>query len=81
MERCVMCTYGCREVVADGVDGLLVPARDADALAAAIGRLDKDPALCCSLGAAARNKALKEFDEKIVIERTMSVYHELIDRA
>lgn len=69
---------GCREVVIDGVDGLLVPARDADALAAAIGRLDKDPALCSTLGVAARNKALKEFDERIVIERTIGVYHELI---
>lgn len=72
---------GCREVVIDGVDGLLVPARDADALAAAIGRLDKDPALCNALGGAARNKALKEFDERIVIERTIDVYHELISRA
>jgi len=70
---------GCREVVMDGVDGLLVPVRDAVALAAAIARLQDDPALASRLGAAARAKALAEFDERIVIERTLAVYRELLD--
>ncbi|MGY0611542.1 glycosyltransferase family 4 protein [Luteimonas sp. A501] len=69
---------GCREVVSDGVDGLLVPVRDAGALAAAIARLHDDPELAARLGTAARGKALAEFDEKIVIERTMAVYRELL---
>lgn len=69
---------GCREVVTDGVDGLLVPAKDAAALAAAIAKLSEDPALCERLGAAARRKALAEFDERSVIERTLGVYRELI---
>src|SRR5690606_30915248 len=68
---------GCREVVTDGVDGLLVPARDAAALATAIARLQDDPELAERLGEAARAKVLAEFDEKIVIERTMAVYREL----
>ncbi|MET3008695.1 glycosyltransferase family 4 protein [Stenotrophomonas koreensis] len=68
---------GCREVVSDGVDGLLVPARDADALARAIARLQDDPELAQRLGEAARAKALAEFDERIVIARTMAVYDEL----
>ena len=70
---------GCREVVTDGVDGLLVPVRDADALATAIARLHDDPALASRLGAAARQHALDEFDERIVIARTQAVYHELLD--
>lgn len=69
---------GCREVVTDGVDGLRVPVRDADALANAIARLQDDPELAAKLGAAARKKALAEFDERIVISRTMDVYGELI---
>ncbi|MBD7988316.1 glycosyltransferase family 4 protein [Luteimonas sp. Sa2BVA3] len=69
---------GCRHVVTDGVDGLLVPARDADALARAIARLQDDPELATRLGKAARAKALAEFDEKIVIERTLAVYRELL---
>jgi glycosyltransferase involved in cell wall biosynthesis len=69
---------GCREVVTDGVDGLLVPAKDATALAGAIVRLQVDVALRARLGAAARAKALAEFDERIVIERTMGVYREVL---
>jgi glycosyltransferase involved in cell wall biosynthesis len=72
---------GCREVVTDGVDGLLVPVRDGKALASAIARLAEDPALCARLGAAARREALAEFDERIVVERTMAVYAELIAEA
>jgi glycosyltransferase involved in cell wall biosynthesis len=68
---------GCREVVSDGVDGLLVPARDSEALASAIARLCRDPSLRFRLGQAARQKVLAEFDESIVIEQTMAVYREL----
>ena len=69
---------GCREVVTDGVNGLLVPVKDAPALARAMARLHDDPALRARLGAAARAKALAEFDERIVISRTMAVYRELL---
>jgi glycosyltransferase involved in cell wall biosynthesis len=34
---------GCAEVVEDGVNGYLVPVRDARALAAAVARLVTDP--------------------------------------
>ena len=69
---------GCREVVTDGVDGLLVPARNPNALAAAIARLQDMPALAAALGKAARAKALVEFGESIVIERTIAVHRELL---
>lgn len=68
---------GCRSVVAHERDGLLVPARDSAALAAAIARLQDDPALARRLGGAARAKALREFDERVVIRDTMAVYDEL----
>lgn len=71
---------GCREVVTDGIEGLLVPPRDADALAAAIAQLQDDRALAPRLGAAARTKAMAEFDERIVIEQTLAVYRELTTR-
>jgi glycosyltransferase involved in cell wall biosynthesis len=69
---------GCREVVTHGVDGLLVPVKNATALARAIARLQDDPALRARLGAAARAKALDTFDERIVILRTMNVHRELM---
>ena len=69
---------GCREVVTDEVDGLLIPPRDADALAHAIGRLIDSPDLARRLGRAARVKALANFDERIVISRTLAVYQDLL---
>jgi glycosyltransferase involved in cell wall biosynthesis len=69
---------GCREVVTNEVDGLLVPLRNAEALAAAIARFHDDPELAVKMGQAAKTKALREFDERIVIERTLAVYDELL---
>lgn len=70
---------GCREVVTHEVDGLLVPVKDAKALANAIERLHLDPVWARQLGLAARARALKEFDERIVIRRTLAVYEELLE--
>lgn len=69
---------GCREVVEDGVTGLLVPARDSEALAAAIARLDQEPELRLRLGKAAREKALASFDEHVIFAQTLEVYREVL---
>jgi glycosyltransferase involved in cell wall biosynthesis len=69
---------GCREVVTNDLDGLLVPPRDASMLEEAIGRLLSDLALRERLGKAARAKALVEFDERVVIRKTLAVYGELL---
>jgi glycosyltransferase involved in cell wall biosynthesis len=70
---------GCREVVTHGVDGLLVRPRDAKALARAIADLQDNPSLAHELGHAAREKALLEFDESVVIQQTLLVYKEIVD--
>ncbi|MDE2225148.1 MAG: glycosyltransferase family 4 protein [Xanthomonadaceae bacterium] len=69
---------GCREVVTDGEDGLLIQPRDAEALASAIARLLDSPELAARLGNAARAKALDVFDEQIIIRRTLDVYRKLL---
>lgn len=69
---------GCREVVRHEVDGLRVPPRDAVALADAIERLVRDGDLRARLAAAAREKAVAEYDERLVVARTMAVYQELL---
>jgi glycosyltransferase involved in cell wall biosynthesis len=71
---------GCREVVtSDGFDGLRVEPRNARALADCIVRLDDDRELLLQLGHHARQKALRDFDERLVIQRTLDVYAELIN--
>ena len=71
---------GCREVVArHGVDGLHAEPRDARSLAESLTRLDDDRELLRRLGDNARQKALADFDERMVIARTIEVYSELLD--
>ena len=65
---------GCREVARDGVEGLLVPVRDPNALAGAITALMTDEAMRVRMGHAARERALEAFDEArvaaLIVERT-----------
>lgn len=65
---------GCREVVEGGVNGLLVPVRDAEALAEAIGRLLSDESLRDSMGEASRQKAVERFDVRNVAEIVLDTY-------
>ena len=69
---------GCREVVVDGVTGLLVPPRDHWALARAVARLLADRPLAAAMGGAGRARAVERFDEDLVIERTLKVYDRLL---
>ena len=71
---------GCREVVEHGVTGLLVPPRDAGALAAAIIQLAADPERCRQMGQRARALAEREFGLDAVVASTLNVYQELLER-
>ena len=65
---------GCREVVVDGVTGMLVPPSDADALAAAILRLLQDAELCERLGKAGRAFVEERFSDHHITALTFAVY-------
>jgi glycosyltransferase involved in cell wall biosynthesis/ribosomal protein S18 acetylase RimI-like enzyme len=69
---------GCREVVRDGVEGLLVPPRNPVRLAGAIERLLSDPSLRARLGAAARARARERFDERRVTDTIVDRYQVLL---
>ena len=68
---------GCREIVRDGVNGLLVPVRDGAATAAAIRRLIEEPELRRGLGARGREIALAEFSVERFVAETLAVYRTL----
>lgn len=70
---------GCREAVQPGESGLLVPPRDPDALAEALGRLLRDPGLCRRMGLRGRELAVERFSIQRVVEKTAEVYRELAE--
>jgi len=69
---------GCREVIRDGINGFLVPAKDPAALAAAIEALLKDPGLRAEFGAASRRLAEERFSDRKVVARILGLYAELL---
>jgi glycosyltransferase involved in cell wall biosynthesis len=64
---------GVREIVRDGVDGLVVPAGDVPALAAAMGRLMDDPAERRRLGARGT-----EIVERYGVDRVLDLWEALL---
>ena len=64
---------GYREVIRGGVDGLLVPPKDPEALAAATARVLDDEALAERLSAAGRARAAT-FDWSVVSARLEAIY-------
>ncbi len=72
---------GIPAAVIDGVTGLLVPARDPGALAAALRRVLTDPALRDRLGRRARARAAAEFAWPHQTERFLATIDELMARA
>jgi glycosyltransferase involved in cell wall biosynthesis len=69
---------GCREAVADGVNGLLIPARNSEALAAAIAQLLGNAELRREMGGRGRQMAEREFAESLVLTQTLDIYNELL---
>jgi glycosyltransferase involved in cell wall biosynthesis len=65
---------GCREIVEDGVNGILVPVGDSAALARGIEFLLNTPQVCTQFGMAGRKKVVSEFDQDIVFQQTWNVY-------
>ena len=65
---------GCRRLVRDGIEGLLVPPGDAAALAGAFAKLAADSGLVARMGAAARARVLDGFTERDVKAAVKRVY-------
>jgi len=70
---------GCREIVNDGENGLLVPVQDAQDLAAALNRLLANPDLRLKMGQRGRQKVVSEFSIGHVVDKTLRVYEGLLE--
>jgi len=71
---------GCREVVAPGETGLLVPPHDPAALAGAIATLAGDPGLRRRMGEAGRARVCAEFADAVVADATLAVCQAELER-
>ena len=71
---------GCREICREGQTGFLVPAHSVEPLAEKLTILASDAELRRKMGAAARKAAEEEFSEAIVIEQTLALYGEILQK-
>jgi glycosyltransferase involved in cell wall biosynthesis len=69
---------GCRQTIDDGQTGFLVNVGDEQALAGRIAELLENQDLRRDMGAAARRKALAEFDQSRVFEKVAACYQRLL---
>jgi glycosyltransferase involved in cell wall biosynthesis len=69
---------GCREVVTDGRNGLLVPPHDAGALEAALRALIDAPDLRRRFSQVNRDLARGAFDERRIISQVLEIYRTLL---
>ncbi len=70
---------GVRELVTDGINGLLVPPNDPDTLARAISLLIKDEKKRLELGNAARNQIVENFSIASMIRGTEEFFDLVVD--
>ena len=70
-------TVGCRDVVANGINGYLVPVRDAKRLASAMEKLIKNKKLREKMGTESYKIVSTTFSSSIIIPQTLKIYDEL----
>jgi glycosyltransferase involved in cell wall biosynthesis len=68
---------GCRDAIEPGETGILVPARDATALADAIQELVESPEQRRAMGLAGRELAEREFAIERIVDQHLAIYREL----
>jgi len=71
---------GCREIVVNNKNGLLIPRDDPKALADALRGLIGDPLLRSKMGISGREIAKAEFSEEIFVKDTMNVYKKMLKK-
>lgn len=70
---------GCRDIIQHGVNGLLVPPKNAVALAEALNRLIDDAELREKMGVEARKLILESYTNDHINRQTLELYRKMID--
>ncbi len=71
---------GCREIVRHNENGLLVPPKNAVALADALQQLLENPDLRWKMGSRGRKIVEQEFAQEFVIEQTLALYRSILEK-
>jgi glycosyltransferase involved in cell wall biosynthesis len=71
---------GVREAISHGVNGILIPTHDSNAIATAVEKLADDPEMAQRYGDASLDRAINEFDHRRVIGEYLKMYDELWNR-
>jgi len=71
-------TPGCKEVVHDGKNGILIPLRDAKSLSVAIKNIINNPEKWKQMGEYSRKLVENEFSEEIVVSQTLKLYKKML---
>ncbi len=68
---------GCREIVRDGDNGILVPLHDVPALADAIARLAGDEELRRRMGRRSRERVVADYSDEVIVAQMLSLYRSI----
>ena len=72
---------GIKSTVVDGTTGFLVPARDPQALAAHLARLQRDPVLARAMGEAGLRRAYRHYTWRTVAQQVAAIYAAVLAEA
>jgi glycosyltransferase involved in cell wall biosynthesis len=71
---------GCREIVRDGDNGILVPLHDVPALADALARLAGDAELRRRMGRRSRERVEAHYSDEVIVAQMLSLYRRIAGR-
>jgi glycosyltransferase involved in cell wall biosynthesis len=66
-------------MVRDGVNGLLIPTRDPEALALAISTLIENPLLRARMGACGREIVVNEFSSERIVQEYLALFRRVLE--
>jgi len=69
---------GCREIVRDGYNGILVEVRNSIDLAEALAKLLAEPILRQKMGKYGRENVMREFSQEIIVAKVLVIYRQAL---